>query len=160
MPSGIYPVPPRSERADPRHGLAPSLWQRLRTWWQRDQLDEQLAQGRDQEATPALRLRAEQLASPAARIRLAATLGIIVRQAGEEDTVRACAPDLLELAERLRDGNPIDVRGAAMTRRLLAQRPTSPRHDDDATSLCEAARAARVALDGAEPGENALPAAA
>jgi hypothetical protein len=63
MPNGIYPVPPFHQQRASR-SLASSLSQRLKTWRERDRLDEQLAQGGDRESIAELRLRAPQLVSP------------------------------------------------------------------------------------------------
>jgi hypothetical protein len=161
MPNGIYPVPPFHQQRASR-SVAPSLWQRLKTWRERDRLDEQLAQGGDREAIAELRLRAAQLVSPTGRVELAIGVERAVREArGRQAAVRACAEDLLALAQRLRDERPIDVRGAAMTRRLLTDRATSPLYRADAeSSLKEAVRSARLALDPFEPGEASFPPAA
>src|SRR5436190_16285566 len=81
MPSGIYPVPPLHQHRSARRSFPPSLWQRLRTWWGRDELDEQLARGFDREATPELRLRAAQLVSSAGRVELANAVETVGREA-------------------------------------------------------------------------------
>jgi hypothetical protein len=59
--------------------------------------------------------------------------------------IREAADDVLGLVQRLRDGEPIDVRGAAMTARLLND-GASPLHQDSAQDLRQAIRVARVAL--------------
>jgi hypothetical protein len=64
--------------------------------------------------------------------------------------IRESADDLLALVGRLRDDQPIDVRGTAMTARLLTHR-ASPLHRDSAQELQHAIRAARVALDATDP---------
>jgi hypothetical protein len=162
MPSGIYPVPPFHQHRGARRSFPPSPGQRLRTWWERDLLDEQLAQGDDREATPELRLRAAQLVSPAERVKLANGVETVVRETrGRQAAVRASADDLLALAQRLCDERPIDVRGAAMTRRLLTDRATSPLYRADVeSSLQEAVRSARLALDRFESGDAAFTSAA
>jgi hypothetical protein len=63
-----------------------------------------------------------------------------MRRSGE------CADDLTALVLRLRDDQPIAVRGAAMTARLL-NNGASPLHRDNAQNLRHAIRAAQVALD-------------
>ena len=162
MPSGIYPVPPLHQDRSARRSFPSSLWQRLMTWWERDDLDEQLAQGFDREATPELRLRAAQLVSPIGRVQLADAVERTVREArGRQAAIHASANDLLALAQRLRDESPIDVRGAAMIRRLLNDRTTSPLYRSDVEpSLPDAARSAMVALDPFEGGEASLASAA
>jgi hypothetical protein len=161
MPSGIYPVPPFHQQRASR-SFPPSLGQKLRTWWERDRLDKRLVQGGDREASAELRLRAAQLVSTTGRVELANAVETVVREArGRQAAVRACADDLLAVAERLRDERPIDVRGAAMTRRLLTDRATSPLYRADAeSSLREAVRSARLALDPFERGEASFPSAA
>jgi uncharacterized membrane protein len=104
---------------------------RLKVWWQRDRLDEQLARGADSLADAALHRRAEQLGSPTERLRLAEALESILRDARtprapltarlspRRAEVRACTIDPLALARRLSDARPIDVHGAAMVSKLL-----------------------------------------
>jgi hypothetical protein len=145
-----------------RRSFPPSLGQRLRTWWERDELDDQLAHGFDIEATPELRLRAAQLVSCTGRVELANAVETVVREdRGRPAAIRASADDLLALAQRLQDERPIGVRGAAMTRRLLSDRTTSPLYRPDVeSSLQEAVRSARVALDPLERGEASFASAA
>jgi hypothetical protein len=144
----------------------PGLGLRLRTWLRRDRLDKQLARGVDPRTSPELRLRAGQLSTAAERVRLAKDLEAVLRQAHEQTPqihrlvrrrqVRACADELVALALRLRDDQPIDPRGAAMTAQLLPD-PRSPLYYARANvPLQEAARCARLALD--EVGQAAAPA--
>src|SRR5207302_3201080 len=79
---------------------SPGLMLRLKTWWRRERLGEQLAEGTDPEASAELRLRAEQLGSSAEHVRLAQRLEDVVHQARAPATmsrlprrreVRACA---------------------------------------------------------------------
>lgn len=60
--------------------------------------------------------------------------------------IREAAGDVQALVMRLRDGEPIDVRGAAMTARLLND-GASPLHQGCGQQLRHAIRAAWVALD-------------
>ena len=158
MPSGIFPVPKfRSTPSSVRS--RPSLAVRVRTRWRRDRLDEELARGADPAATVELGLRAAQLHSPAGRTRLAnalvetlgdargPNLGAFTTKARRRHAaIRECADDLMALILRLRDDQPISVRGAAMTARLLSD-GASPLHSDSGQDLQRAIRAARVALD-------------
>ena len=174
MPSGIHPVTSFHHPPGGTSSSRPSLWQRVETWWKRDRLDEQLARGADPNAAAELRLRAAQLVSTAGRIDLADALETAVREArGRQGAVRACADDLLALARRLRDERPIDVRGAAMTRRLLSglarARPvgrvpfratSAPYPADTESSLREAVRSAQLALEPVEPDEGSFRSAA
>ena len=61
--------------------------------------------------------------------------------------IRHSTDDLMALVLRLRDGEPITARGAAMTA-LLVDRKTSPLRRGEGRDLQYAIRAARVALDG------------
>jgi hypothetical protein len=169
MPNGIYPVPPpqiREGTASQSRAARPGLALRLRTWWQRDRLDEQLTNRDDPRTSAEHTLRAEQLGTPAERVRLAEDLEGILRRAREQTPqihrlvrrrqVQACADELVALAQRLRDDQPVDLRGVAMTAQLLSD-PRSPLYYERASvSLREAARSARLALD--DVGQGAAPA--
>jgi hypothetical protein len=147
--------------AGPRHDAAmpETLALRVRAWWQRDELDEQLEHG----AQPAiaadtpLAYRAAQLRRRATRNTMAAALEDAVREAHRtwsasarlplaRAAVRACSVDLVALALRLRAEEPIDVRGAAMVARLVLN-GTSPLYGDGPVTLRYVARSARLALD-------------
>jgi len=134
---------------------SPRLVVRLRTWWRRERLDEQLARGTDPEASAELRLRAEQLDSSAERVRLAERLEDVVRQARAPATtsrlprrreVRACVDELLALAGRLRSDQPTRLSGVAMTELLLSD-GLGPLYFDGANVPLQAAvQSARAAL--------------
>ena len=160
MPYGIFPIPQLRPAPNPGAGSRPDIALRIRTWWRRDRLDEQLAHGADPAAGAELALRAEQLRSTAVRSELANALVEAVGDARrpnlepytakgqrERAEVLACADDLLALALRLRDGQPIEVRGAAMTARLLR----TPFDRDGDQNLGDAVRTARLALDPSAP---------
>jgi hypothetical protein len=163
MPSGVFPVP-KFHPIPSRVGRRPSLAARLRTRWSRDRLDHELAHGADPATSTELGLRAAQLRSPAERARLAnalvaalgdargANLGAFrLKTRRRHEAIRKSADDLLALVLRLRDDQPISVRGAAMSARLLSD-GASPLHRDSAHDLQHAIRTARFALDadGAE----------
>ena len=124
--------------------------------WHRDRLDRELGRGTDPKASEALELRAAQLLS--ARPRLAASVEDVLRRAVRGTRhftvevpvraaeVRACADDFVALARRLRDDEPIDVQGAALTMRLLTD-GASPLYLGGDHTLRYAVRAARLALD-------------
>ena len=164
MPNGIYPIFPlqiRQRSASQAHAVRAGLGLRLRTWWRRDRLDEQIANGDDPRTSAELTLRAEQLGTAAERVRLAEHLEGVLRQAREQTPqihrlvrrrqVEACADELVALAHRLRDDQPIDLRGAAMTAQLLSD-PRGPLYYRRASvPLREAVRSARLALDGVGP---------
>jgi hypothetical protein len=133
-------------------------------------LDAELSRGVDPAAGAELHLRAAQLRSSAERGRLAnalvealgnargPNLGAFSAKAKlQHAAVRENADDLLALALRLRDGRPVDVRGAAMVARLVDDR-TSPLHRVGRRDLHDAIRAARLALEAT--GETAQPLAA
>lgn len=139
------------------------LGARIRTRLRRKKLDDDLARGGDPAASPERRLRAEQLNSPGERLKLANTLvealggarmnhlGPFRRKLRERDAaIRGSAEELLALARRLRDGEPIEVRGAAMAARLVRDR-ASPFNGPSVAELRAELCAAYAALDS--PGE-------
>jgi hypothetical protein len=145
--------------AGPRHdgAMSETFALKLRVWWHRDELDEQLEHGVDPMTDAALRYRAAQLHRRSTRISLAAALEDAVREAHKPWSasaklplarveVRRCAEDLIALARRLRADEPIDVTGAAMVARLVCT-GTSPLYGDAPVSLRYAVRSARLALD-------------
>ena len=159
VPSGIYPVPEFRSTRRRGVGTRPGLVVRMRTRWRRNRLDDELARGADPAASAELRLRAAQLRSPAERSRLANALVEALGEARgpnlgayrlktrrQHDVIRESADELMALVARLRDDQPISVRGAAMTARLLSD-GASPLHSDSGQDLQRAIRAARVALD-------------
>ena len=155
MPSGVFPVP--KFRPVPAR-TRPSLAVRILTRVRRDALDWRLAHGDDPSADAVLELRAEQLGSRAERTRLAngleEALGdarraepVSIRsRASQRAQVRATADDLLALILRLRDPEPVEVRGVAMAAQLLRD-ADSPLRRDGAQDPREAILAARIALD-------------
>jgi hypothetical protein len=156
MPPGVFPVPKfRQSESDPAR---PSLALRVRTRRQRDRLDDELARGADPAASAELDLRASQLRSVSGRRELANALvealgdargpnlgAFRMKRRRQHAAIREAGDDLQALVERLRDGEPIDVRGAAMTARLLND-AASPLHQDSGQDLRHAIRAAWVAL--------------
>jgi hypothetical protein len=140
--------------------MSDDLALKMRTWWRRDELDEQLVGGADPGADPYLARRAGQLRARSTRIQLADTLEFALRETRKawsmsarlplrRVAVRECADDLIALARRLRDDGPIDVQGAAMVSRLVFD-GTSPLYRDGVISLRYAVRSARLALDPIE----------
>ena len=169
MPSGVFPVP--QFRPVPA-GTRPSLAERIRSRWRRNRLDEQLARGVDPAASRELSLRAAQLRSQSERRRLANALveavgdargpnlgAFTVRARRQHELIREHADDLLALAARLHDDKPVDVRGAALTARLVNDR-RSPLHRDRGHELPKEILAARFALDATGSTATALAAAA
>jgi hypothetical protein len=68
-----------------------------------------------------------------------------MRTRRQHAAIRDAASDVQALVTRLRAGEPIDLRGAAMTARLLND-GASPLHQDSGEDLRHAIRAAWVAL--------------
>ena len=170
MPNGIFPVPPFDSRPSHTTDTRPSRAVRIRTWLRRNHLDEELAHGADPDTTAELNRRATQLRSPAERSRLAnaltETLGdarrgtpVTTRAKPQRAEVRAAADDLQALIARLRDGRPVDVRGAAVTARLVSDR-ASPLRREGSEDLQHAIRAAHLALDAPAPAVHDLATAA
>jgi hypothetical protein len=156
MPSGVFPVPKfRPVPARARPGLAV----RIRTRWRRNHLDEELSHGVDPATSAELSLRAAQLRSPAGRARIANALGETLGDARgpnlgaftnkarrQHAAIREYADDLVALISRLRDDQPVDVRGAAMAA-LLVHDGASPLYRNRGRDLQREIRAARLALD-------------
>jgi hypothetical protein len=172
VPNGIFPVPEfRSGPAARPHTTA-GVVARLRTRLRRNQLDEQLARGADPETSAELTLRAAQLRSAGGRRKLANAL---VEKLGDargpnlgafrmttrrrHAAIDDVADDLLAVATRLRDGRPVDVRGAAEVSRLLNDRDSALR-SGRASDLRESLKAAHRALDPAHRSEDVIAAAA
>ncbi len=148
-------------RAGLRHpGVMPETFAlRLRTWWRRDELDEQLEHGAEPAigADTMLAYRADQLRRRSTRNTLAGALEDAVREAHKtwsvgarlplaRAQVRACADEIVGLALRLRADDPIDVRGAAKVARLVLN-GTSSLYGEAPVTLRYAVRSARLALD-------------
>jgi len=167
MPYGFYPIPEfhaTPSRSSP--SLALRLWTRLR----RNRLDQELALGADPGGSASLGHRAAQLRSRGERARLAnalvETLGdarrgepVTIRVRPQRAVVRDSADDLLGLVLRLRDDRPVDVRGAAMTARLVSDR-AGPLHRPGDVDLDHAIRAAHTALNTPAQTTHELAAAA
>ena len=167
MPNGIFPVPefhPTPSRSAP--SLAVRVWTRLR----RDRLDKELALGADPGGSASLGHRAAQLQSRGERARLAnalvETLGdarrgepVTIRVRPQRAVVRDSADELLGLVLRLRDDHPVDVRGAAVTARLVNDRAGPLRRPGD-VDLHHAIRAAQTALNAPAQTTHELAAAA
>jgi hypothetical protein len=167
MPLGPFPLPEFDPPPSPARGPS-RFWARTRTRWRRNQLDEGLSAGADPRTSAELSLRASQLRSEPVRARLANTLvdPVVAGRARELLTIGARPrrtalkrnlDELVPLLERLCDGRAIDVRGAAMTARLVSdtQGPLYRKGD-----LGHALRAARMALDEHHGAGPQLPRAA
>jgi hypothetical protein len=157
MPYGIYPVPRSHPNPSPTARAHPSFALRMRTRWKRHRLDDELMHGGDPATSAELALRAALLRSMEVRSQLAQALEAKLANARllEPFTVRVrlryaevldSADELMALVERLRDEEAIDVRGAAMTARLLTD-GAGPLYRPGGQSLRDALRSARLALD-------------
>jgi hypothetical protein len=167
MPLGPFPFPDFATPPDPARDPS-GLWARIRTRWRRSQLDDELSAGADPRTSAELSERASQLRSDPVRTRLANTLvdPVVAGRAREHLAIGARPrraalkrnlDALVPLIERLCDGHPIDVRGVAMTARLVSdtQGPLYRKGD-----LRQALRSARIALDECAPGGRDLRSAA
>ena len=138
---------------------------RVRLVLYRGRLDAELAAGADPKTDPALALRARRLIRPRNRQRLAASLEHLVDDAAgdpgsyvssavpfQRDQVAVARGTLLSLAGALRDIDPVDPRGVAMTLRLITD-PTSPLYVQTATGALQlrAHAALRRLLAGSQP---------
>jgi hypothetical protein len=159
MPLGPFPLPDFDTPPDPAREPS-SPWARMQTRWRRNQLDHELSAGADPRASAELSERASQLRSDPVRTRLANTLvdPLVAGRARELLTIGARPrraalqrnlDELVPLIERLCDGRPIDVRGAAMTARLVSDTRGPLYRKGD---LRQALRAARMALDERDAG--------
>jgi hypothetical protein len=163
MPLGPFPFPDFNMSASPAR--EPSrFWARIRTRWKRNQLDEALSAGADPRGSAELGVRASQLRSEPERARLASTLldpvvagrargSLTIGSQPRRAALKRNLDELVPLAERLCDGHAIDVRGAAMTARLVSdtEGPLYRRGD-----VRQALRAARMALDERDAGGRHL----
>ena len=167
MPLGPYPLPNFDTPACPARGPT-RLWVRMRTRLRRNWLDAGLSAGADPRASAELSERAAQLRSEPVRTRLANTLvdPLVAGPARElltigsrprRATLERNLDELVPLIERLCDGRPIDVRGAALTARLVSDTEGPLYQKGD---LRHALRTARIALDERPPGDRELRSAA
>jgi hypothetical protein len=147
----------------PDHKPGPSVWTRLRVRWKRLELDSALADGANPVRSEELALRAQQLAEPTARNRIATAIENVFRLAtmgpgpGATTAMSVAAFDgyrvaanqraLAALAEKIRANEPHAVRGLAMASVLVedAGSPLYARIGVD--RLEQAVRAAVSALD-------------
>jgi hypothetical protein len=144
---------------------------RLSTRLNRRALDDKIARGVSTAGDERLTLRAAQLASRTERDRLATalehTLQVATRPTDSLSAsaarrlsprvplrvreVRDCAEDIEALARRLRDGDPIDAQGVALTLRLLTDGASPMYWRHSAATLRYAVRSARLALEPITP---------
>jgi hypothetical protein len=147
----------------PDHEPGPSLWTRLRVRWKRLELDSALADGANPVRSEELALRAQQLADPTTRNRIATGIENVFRLAttgpGPGATtamsiaafdgyrVAANQPGLASLAGKLRAKGPHGIRGLAMAS-VLVEDAGSPLYTRSGVDTLEpAVRATVLALD-------------
>jgi len=131
---------------------------RLRVLVHRGRLDRLLAEGTSPTTDPRLALRATQLARPALRAKLARSLLNTLRWIDrpisrfpsphvpvDAASVRACSPELCDLARALTDIDP-QARGVAITRVLLTDGGSALYMNGPAEGLRKVLLAARAAL--------------
>jgi hypothetical protein len=169
MPQGLVPVSFLKPDSDLNVVPQPrgSARVRLSTRLHRGALDEKIARGAETAGDERLTLRAEQLASRTQRDRLATALEHTLQMATHPADspsasaarrfsvrvplrvreIRGCAEDIEALARRLRDGNPIDAQGAALTKRLLTDGASPLYYRHSPATLRHAVRSARLALE-------------
>jgi hypothetical protein len=153
----------RRSRGGASVAAAPLLL-RLRVYLTRGSLDRQIARGVALARTPALTLRAHQLAAESVRRSLAADLRHAVSYAERVESrtplsavmleparVRAGRGAILRLAERLEQDAPVSPQGVALARVLLTD-AASPLFDRDSErTVTEASCIADDALVSGEP---------
>jgi hypothetical protein len=134
-------------------------FRRLRVFVHRGRLDRLIADGRDPTTDPQLSLRAAQLGRPALRATLARSLLNAVRSIDNSATsrfpsphipvaaasVRACSPELYDLARALTDVSA-HARGVAITRVLITDGGSALYESGPADRLRKVLVAARSAL--------------
>jgi hypothetical protein len=119
--------------------IRPSVALRMRVRWNAAQLDAALADGADSVASKSLALRAQQLADPKHRARIARSIDHVLelsergsapqlyltRAPFQPERVEQSRPQLMELADRLEAVDSPPVKGLAMAN-LLVEEGTAP----------------------------------
>jgi hypothetical protein len=138
--------------------LLGGVWLHCIARWRAADLDRRLADGADPMESDELSLRVGRLGSAAHRTRIATALRRAVQIADGHHaplvTTRLRRPEiheneelLLAIADRLRDGEPLGVRGLAMTSRLVSDRAGPLYRPGAGCSLSVAACEALAALE-------------
>ena len=144
----------------------PGLELRVRVWVNEYELDAALARGEDPRTSDELQLRAERLARPEQRSRLADAVEELLELAGGHEVlanseafsaatsphlqlaqIRTSRSSLIRLLNRLRDKRPAEVQGLAQVRCLLSDDRGPLYHPDASSSLEDAVTAAMGGLD-------------
>jgi hypothetical protein len=132
LPTSPTAAPPPAVLGTLGRRSRPSLSLRWRSFWKRAKLDQALAAGEDPLASDSLLWRAQRLTEPKQRIAFADTIHRIVDETASGGPPKPPGPPvirphliannralLLTLAERLRDGSPLNLRGLAMVELLV-----------------------------------------
>jgi hypothetical protein len=152
----------RAERVAATPATGPALRDRMRARVHAYALDARLAGGERADGDPLLAARAWQLTGHATRERLACALDSVLAELAELDGARgprtgAAVPihrreaeiarsELIRLAGRLRDRQPVAAKGVAMVRRLLCDGTSALYRPDAGDELWRALRRASIAL--------------
>jgi hypothetical protein len=145
------------------------LWAREATWRERvlarvraHRLDQWLAEGRSPESFPLLSLRAQRLARPSTRQRLAASLRSLLRQSDHPPmrlgggpladlaSIREMHREIVALADQLDAPVPVSAHGVALVADLLEDGRSPLYRRQQGRALRAWVRAATVALDPAD----------
>ena len=163
MPAAyVGPAPPfkHTSRARPAKGR-PSVALRLQVGWNAAQLDAALADGADPGDSKSLALRAQQLADPKHRARIARSIDLVLelteRQGALQlpltraplrpDRVEHSRSQLLELAGRLEEADSPPVKGLAMANLLVEDGTAALHAREPSNPLRPAVEAILAALD-------------
>jgi hypothetical protein len=163
MPAAyVGPAPPLRHTAKAHPAKArPSVALRLRVRWNAAQLDAALADGADPGASKSLTLRAQQLADPRHRARIARSirrlLELVERGATPQvsltgaplqpDRVEHSRPQFIELADRLEAVESPAVKGLAMANLLVEDSSAALYAHEPSDPLRPAVEAILAALD-------------
>jgi hypothetical protein len=131
-----------------------------RVWWRRSGLDRDLAAGVDPISSDELSLRAGQLGSTKGRERLAMSLENVVTRAEaplrdprnlppvlRRNQIRASRRRLLELADTVREADPLDTKTLAVVALMIEDGASPLYQGSPATDLAPAVCAVLTALD-------------
>jgi hypothetical protein len=155
-------APPVKQSAKARPAkIRPSMALRLRVRWNAAQLDAALADGADPGASKSLALRAQQLANPRHRVRIARSIDHLLELAErgaapqlsltraplQTERVEHSRPQLTELADRLEAVDSPPVKGLAMANLLVEDGTAALYAHEPSDPLRPAVEAILAALD-------------
>jgi hypothetical protein len=155
-------APPVKSSAKTRPAtIRPSMALRLRVGWNAAQLDAALADGADPDASKSLALRAQQLANPKHRARIATSIDRLLELAErgaaprlsltraplQPERVQHSRPQLTELADRLEAVDSPPVKGLAMANLLVEDGAAALYAHEPSDPLRPAVEAILTAID-------------